>query len=83
MKWEYLRVSVYHKDNDKLDFVAKKEKSSPSIATHDGMEGHFNVEQNDWQDFLQKLNEEGWELINVYKHKDGWQETFNFKRSKD
>jgi hypothetical protein len=47
------------------------------------MEGHFNVEQNDWQDFLQKLNEEGWELINVNKHKDGWQETFNFKRSKD
>jgi hypothetical protein len=83
MKWEYLRVSVYHKENDKLDFVAKKEKSSPSIATHDGIEGHFNVERKNWQDFLKKLGEKGWELESVSEDKDGQQETFNFKRSKE
>ena len=81
--WEYLRISVYHKEDGNLDFVAKKDKTMPSsIATHDGMEAHFNVSQSEWEAYLQKLQAQGWQLDKVEKRGDGQSESFYFKKSR-
>ena len=82
MRWEHLRVSIYHKGDDKIDFVAKREKEFPSIATHDSMEGHFNVACDKWDAYLQKLKESGWELVSIDERIKGREETYHFKRSK-
>jgi len=82
MKWEHLRVSVYHKGEDKVDFVAKRDKELPSIATHDSIEGHFNVTLDKWDAYLKKLKEAGWEIVHVDERQKGQEETYHFKRSK-
>lgn len=81
-KWEYLRVSVYHKTDGNIDFVAKKDKTASSIATHDGMEAYFNVTTNEWVTYLQKLREAGWKQETAEKRDNGQSESYAFKRSK-
>ncbi len=82
-EWEYFRIAVSYRENGRIDFVAKKDKDPSSIATHGGMKAHFNVMRSEWETFLQRLGEEGWELINVDKNEDGRNETYNFKRVKE
>jgi hypothetical protein len=79
---EYLRISVYEKEGGRLDFVVKRDKTSPSIATHDGMEGHFNVTPSDWDTYLEKLKDEGWELVSVDHRNEGHERSYQFKRVK-
>ncbi len=81
-KWEFLRITVYHKADGHIDFVARRGIAMPSIATHDGMEGHFNVEKEKWNAYLQGLINEGWGLEKVDKHDDA-NETHYFKRQRD
>lgn len=81
--WEYLRVAVHHREDGNIDFVAKLERALPSIATHDSMEGHFNVEPAAWDKYMQKLKNSRWELEKVEdRNKDG-NETYHFKRAKE
>jgi len=82
-KWETLRVSVYCKDDERIDFVVKRDKALPSIATHDGMEGHFNVTQSAWDAYLQKLKVDGWEMVSVDHRDEGHEKSYQFKRAKD
>lgn len=81
-KWEYLRVSVYHKADGNIDFVAKKDKTVSSIATHDGMVAYFNVTPGEWEAYLQKLRNEGWKQETAQKQDNGQSESYAFKRSK-
>jgi len=81
-KWEHLRISVYRREDERIDFVAKRDKASPSIATHGGMEGHFNVTQSEWEAYLGKLKDEGWELIHEDHEGDGHEISYQFKRAK-
>lgn len=79
---EYLRISVYEKEGGRIDFVVKRDKTSPSIATHDGMEGHFNVTPSDWDAYLGKLKDEGWEMVSVDQRNAGHERSYKFKRVK-
>jgi hypothetical protein len=81
-QWEYLRVALHHRENGKIDYVARRERALPSIATHEEMRGHFNVEPNEWDAYLQKLQSERWDLEQVDKQADGQNETYYFKRAK-
>ena len=83
MKWEYLRVSVHHKEEGKVDFVAKRDNELPSIATHDTLEAHFNVQQKDWDTFLQRLKTEGWELEKIDHREKEQSAAYHFKRAKE
>ena len=80
--WELLRVVVHHREDGNLDYVAKIEKSLPSIATHDSMEGHFNVGPEKWNAYLQKLANSKWELEKIEKPDKDGNETYYFKREK-
>jgi hypothetical protein len=46
------------------------------------MKAHFNVMPEEWQAFLQRLRDDGWELIKVDKGSSGHEETYNFRRLK-
>jgi hypothetical protein len=81
-EWEYLRVSVYYKEDDRIDFISKRGKTLSSIATHDGMETYFNVEQSVWESYLQKLKVDGWQLADLNKREDGRHEAYAFRRPK-
>jgi len=82
MKQELLRVSVRHKEDNKVDFVAKRDTTLPSIATHDTIEVHFNVTHQEWDAFQQRLKNEGWELDKVDRRSEG-EESYHFKRAMD
>ena len=82
MKWETLHVSVRHNEEDKVDFVAKRDSTLDSIATHDTIEVHFNVTHKEWDAFQQRLKEEGWELEKVDRRNEA-EESYHFKREKD
>jgi len=82
-EWEYFRIAVSYRESGRIDFVAKKDKDGSSIATHGGMKAHFNVMPSEWEAFLQKLREEGWELVNVDKNESGRSETHNLRRLKE
>jgi hypothetical protein len=81
--WEYLRVAVHHRGDGNLDYVAKIEKSLPSMATHDSMEGHFNVEPEKWQIYLQKLANSRWELEKVDAPDRDGNEIYYFRRERE
>lgn len=81
--WEYLRVTLHHRADGNVDFVAKLEKGLSSIATHDSMEGHFNVDSSAWDNYVQKLTNSRWELEKVdSRNKDG-NETYYFRRARE
>ncbi len=82
-EWEYFRIAVSYRENGRIDFVAKKDKDGSSIATHGGMKAHFNVMPSEWEAFLQKLRDEGWELVNVDRNELGRSETYNLRRPKE
>ena len=82
MKWEFLHVSVRHNEQDKVDFVAKRDSTLDSIATHDTIEVHFNVTHKEWDAFQRRLLEEGWELEKVETRSEG-DESYHFRRAKD
>jgi len=82
-EWEYLRIAVSYRESGRMDFVAKKDKDGSSIATHGGMKAHFNIMPSEWEAFLKKLREEGWELVNVDKNESERSETYNLRRPKD
>jgi hypothetical protein len=83
MKWDHLHVLVHRKEDDKVDFVAKRETILPSIATHDTIEVHFNVTHKEWDSFLQRLKAEGWELEKVDSRDGENSETYYFRRAKE
>ncbi len=83
MRSEYLRVAVYRRAGDKVDFIVKRDNELPSITTHDSMEGHFNVTHGDWEAYLQKLKEDGWAFMSVEKRNEGREESYHFKRRKE
>ncbi len=82
-EWEYFRIAVSYRESGRMDFVAKKDKDGSSIATHGGMKAHFNIMPSEWEAFLKKLREEGWELVNVDKNELERSETYNLRRPKD
>jgi len=81
-EWEYFHSEGYHRENGNVDFVAKKDKDPSSIATHGGMKAQFNIAPDEWKAYLQKLRDEGWELLNVEKSTSGSNETYTLKRAK-
>jgi hypothetical protein len=81
-EWEYFRIAVSYRENGRMDFVGKKDKDGSSIATHGGMKAHFNIEPQEWEAYLQKLREEGWNLVNVDKNEPGRNETYTLRRPK-
>lgn len=82
-KLEYLRIALHHREDGNIDFVAKIENALPSIATHDSMEGHFNVAPEKWDAYLQKLTNSRWELERVdAPDKDGNQ-LYHFRRARE
>ena len=82
-EWEYFRIAVSYRETGRIDFVAKKDKDGSSIATHGGMKAHFNVMPGEWETFLQKLREEGWELVTVDQNEPGRSETYTLRRPKE
>jgi hypothetical protein len=82
MKWEVLRVTVRHNEQDKVDFVAKRDSTLDSIATHDTIEVHFNVTHKEWDAFQQRLKEEDWELEKVERRSEA-EESYHFRRAKE
>ena len=81
-EWEYFRIAVSYRENGNVDFVAKKDKDPSSLATHGGMKAQFNITPGEWQKYLQKLSDEGWELLNIEKSTTGSSETYTLKRPK-
>lgn len=81
-QWEYFRIAVSYRENGNVDFVAKKDKDPSSIATHGGMKAQFNITSLEWNAYLQKLRDEGWELVNIDKGTSGNSETYTLKRPK-
>lgn len=79
-KWIHLRISVSYKEDNRIDFVSRRDKALPSIATHDGMEAYFNVTRAEWEAYLQKLQDDGWELDEVNTRKEGREESYIFRR---
>ena len=82
MKWEVLRVSVRQNEQDKVEFVAKRDSTLNSIATHDTIEVHFNVAHTEWDAFQRRLIAEGWELEKVNR-KNEHEQSYCFRRAKD
>lgn len=80
--WEYMRVAVHHRDDGNIDYVARRESTAPSIATHQEMRGHFNISPEEWDAYLQKLKRERWMLEHVDRQDQGENETYSFKRIK-
>lgn len=71
-KWEYLRISVDYRDSGIINFVAIARNTLLSdIAPHE------------WDRYLNKLGDEGWELVSVNMWNDGYDELYYFKRMKD
>ena len=81
-EWEHFRIAVSYRENGNVDFVAKKDKDPSSIATHGGMKAQFNITPSEWQKYLQKLSDDGWELLSVEKGTTESTETYTLKRPK-
>lgn len=72
IKWEYLRLSVSYRESGLIDFVASGLKEFLS-----------DVAPHEWDDYLNKLGDDGWELVSVNMWNDGWDEAYYFKRPKE
>ena len=81
-EWEQFRIAVSYRENGNVDFVAKKDRDAPSLATHGGMKAQFNITPVEWEAYLKKMKDEGWELQNVEKSTSGSGETYILKRAK-
>jgi hypothetical protein len=81
-EWEYFHIAVSYRENGRVDFVAKKDKDPSSIATHGGMKAQFNIAPGEWEAYLQKLRDEGWELVSVDKSEQGHNVTYTLRRAK-
>ncbi len=82
-EWEYLRISVYYKEDDTIDFISKKGKTLSNLSTHEGMITRFNVEAGVLDAYLLKLKNEGWEMADFTKREDGRHEAYSYKRLKN
>ena len=81
-EWEQFRIAVSYRENGNVNFVAKKDRDASSLATHGGMKAQFNITPVEWEAYLQKMKDEGWELQNVEKRTSGSDETYILKRAK-
>lgn len=81
--WEYLRVTLHYREDGNVDFVAKLEKGLSAIATHDSMEGHFNVAPGAWDKYVQKLTNSRWELEKMDPRNQDGNETYHFRRARE
>ena len=71
-KWESLRVPVSYRESGIIDFVASSLKALLS-----------DVMPHEWDAYLTKLGNEGWELVSVNMWNDGCDESYYFKRLKE
>jgi hypothetical protein len=69
IKWEYLRITVIYDTNDIINSVNANDR-----------ELLHKVEHHEWDAYLNKLGDEGWELVSVNMWNDGYDEAYYFKR---
>ena len=81
-EWEHFRIAVSYRENGNVDFVAKKDRDTSSMATHGGMKAQFNITPVEWKAYLQEMQDDGWELQHVEKSTSGSGETYILKRAK-
>lgn len=71
-KWEYLRITVSYRESGIIDHASTGlDELLSDVAPHE------------WDTYLNKLGDEGWELVNVNMWNDGYAELYYFKRPKE
>ncbi len=68
-QWAYLRITVSYNEEGLIDSASTGYKDLLS-----------NVAPFEWDDYLTRLGDEGWELASVTMWSDGWDETYYIKK---
>lgn len=73
-KWEYLTIVLVYRDHEDSGIIERAATGREEVLN--------NVLPSEWEENMNKLGDDGWELVNVVAWDDGYAERYSFKRPK-